>query len=204
MVPGMDEPIIRTVSRGVNQSGVRDHNVRLLLTLLQRHGPMAGSDLARLANLSPQTVSIIMREMEGEGLLARGIPVKGKVGKPSVPMRLAEGGVLSLGCKIGRRSVVLLLADFRGTVRQELRLTYNYPMPGPIFAFLREGIEAILAQCSPAERSRICGIGIGTRDNQRWDTGNIGSQSGRNQLLYRFLGGNQHFTTHVTAFFHRS
>ena len=162
MVPGMDEPIIRTVSRGVNQSGVRDHNVRLLLTLLQRHGPMAGSDLARLANLSPQTVSIIMREMEGEGLLARGIPVKGKVGKPSVPMRLAEGGVLSLGCKIGRRSAVLLLADFRGMVRQELRLTYNYPMPGPIFAFLREGIEAILAQCSPEERSRICGIGIGT------------------------------------------
>ncbi|MHA6298716.1 ROK family protein [Devosia sp. CAU 1758] len=158
----MGEPIIRTVSRGVNQSGVRDHNERLLLTLLQRHGPMAGSDLARLANLSPQTVSIILREMEAEGLLARGAPVKGKVGKPSVPMSLAEGGVLSLGCKIGRRSAVLLLADFRGTVRHELRLTYKYPMPAPIFAFLREGIETIMAQCSPAERARICGIGIGT------------------------------------------
>ncbi|MCP8885304.1 ROK family protein [Devosia sp. XJ19-1] len=158
----MGEPIIRTVSRGVNQSGVRDHNERLLLTLLQRHGPMAGSDLARLANLSPQTVSIILREMEAEGLLARGAPVKGKVGKPSIPMSLAEGGVLSLGCKIGRRSAVLLLADFRGTVRHELRLTYKYPMPQPIFAFLREGIETILAQCSPAERARICGIGIGT------------------------------------------
>ena len=162
MVPLMGEPIIRTVSRGVNQSGVRDHNERLLLTLLQRHGPMAGSDLARLANLSPQTVSIILREMESEGLLTRGAPVKGKVGKPSVPMSLAEGGVLSLGCKIGRRSAVLLLADFRGTVRHELRLTYKYPMPAPIFAFLREGIDTILAQCSTAERARICGIGIGT------------------------------------------
>jgi len=162
MVPVMDEPIIRTVSRGVNQSGVRDHNERLLLTLLQRHGAMAGSDLARLANLSPQTVSIILREMEGEGLLARGTPVKGKVGKPSIPMSLAEGGVLSLGCKIGRRSAVLLLTDFRGTVRQELRLTYQYPMPGPIFAFLREGIETILSECSDAEKARICGIGIGT------------------------------------------
>jgi len=158
----MSSAIIRTLSGGVNQSGVRDHNERLLLTLLQRHGPMAGSELARLANLSPQTVSIILREMEAEGLLARGTPVKGKVGKPSIPMRLAEGGVLSLGVKIGRRSAVLLLTDFRGTVRQQLQLTYPYPLPEPIFAFLREGITTILAQCSPAERKRICGIGIGT------------------------------------------
>ncbi|UYN99296.1 MAG: ROK family transcriptional regulator [Devosia sp.] len=157
----MGEPIIRTVSRGVNQSGVRDHNERLLLTLLQRHGPTAGSDLARLSNLSPQTVSIILREMEGEGLLARGEPVKGRVGKPSIPMRLAEGGVLSIGCKIGRRSAVLLLTDFRGTVRQELRLTYQYPLPRPIFSFLREGLDTILGQCSASERARICGIGIG-------------------------------------------
>jgi predicted ArsR family transcriptional regulator len=121
---GMTTANIRSVSSGVNQSGVRDHNERLLLTLLQRHGALAGSDLARLANLSPQTVSIILREMEAEGLLARGAPVKGKVGKPSVPMSLAEGGVLSIGCKIGRRSAVLLLADFRGTVRQQLQITY--------------------------------------------------------------------------------
>ena len=162
MVPGMGEQIIRTVSRGVNQSGVRDHNERLLLTLLQRHGAMAGSDLARLANLSPQTVSIILREMESEGLLARGVPVKGKVGKPSIPMSLAEGGVLSFGCKIGRRSAVLLLADFRGTVRHQLQMTYNYPMPEPIFAFLKAGMEEILSRCTAAERERICGIGVGT------------------------------------------
>ena len=162
MVPAMENAVIRSLSGGVNQSGVRDYNERLLLTLLQRNGPTAGSDLARLANLSPQTISIILREMEAEGLLARGAPVKGKVGKPSIPMSLAENGVLSFGVKIGRRSAVLLLADFRGSVRHELQMTYKYPLPGPIFAFLREGLETILAQCSAAERKRICGIGIGT------------------------------------------
>lgn len=161
MVPAMTTANIRSVSSGVNQSGVRDHNERLLLTLLQRHGALAGSDLARLANLSPQTVSIILREMESEGLLARGAPVKGKVGKPSVPMSLAEGGVLSLGCKVGRRSAVLLLADFRGTVRKQLQITYPYPLPERIFAFLRTGLAEILASCSANERKRICGIGIG-------------------------------------------
>lgn len=161
MVPPMESAVIRSLSRGVNQSGVRDYNERLLLTLLQRNGAMAGSELARLSNLSPQTISIILREMEAEGLLARGAPVKGKVGKPSVPMSLAENGVLSFGCKIGRRSAVLLLADFRGTVRHELQLTYKYPLPGPIFDFLRNGIDTILGECSASVRKRICGIGIG-------------------------------------------
>lgn len=160
MVRAMGPTIIRNLSSGVNQSGVRDYNERLLLTLLQRNGPMAGSDLARLANLSPQTVSIILREMEAEGLLSRGTPIKGKVGKPSVPMSLAEGGVFSLGYKIGRRSAVLLLSDFRGTVRHQLQLAYKYPMPGPIFRFLEDGLEDILAKCTAAERNRICGIGI--------------------------------------------
>ena len=162
MVRRMGQPIIRSLSSGVNQSGVRDYNERLLLTLLQRNGPTAGSDLARLANLSPQTVSIILREMESEGLLSRGTPIKGKVGKPSVPMSLAEGGVLSFGCKIGRRSAVLLLSDFRGTVRHELQLTYKYPMPAPIFAFIQDAMAAILDQCSPADINRICGVGIAT------------------------------------------
>lgn len=157
----MRPAIIRTLSNGVNQSGVRDYNERLLLTLLQRNGPTAGSDLARMANLSPQTVSIILREMEAEGLLSRGRPTKGKVGKPSVPMSLAEGGVLSFGCKVGRRSAVLLLTDFRGTVRHEMQLTYKYPMPDAILGFLRTGIADILNRCTPAEQSRICGIGIG-------------------------------------------
>ena len=162
MVRAMGPTIIRSLSSGVNQSGVRDYNERLLLTLLQRNGPTAGSDLARVANLSPQTVSIILREMEAEGLLSRGTPIKGKVGKPSVPMSLAEGGVLSFGYKIGRRSAVLLLTDFRGAVRHQLQLTYKYPMPAPIFRFLRDGMESILAKCSPAERDRVCGIGIAT------------------------------------------
>jgi predicted NBD/HSP70 family sugar kinase len=160
MVRAMGPTIIRSLSSGVNQSGVRDHNERLLLTLLQRNGPTAGSDLARMANLSPQTVSIILREMEAEGLLSRGAPIKGKVGKPSIPMSLAEGGVLSFGYKVGRRSAVLLLSDFRGTVRHQLQLTYKYPMPEPIFRFLRDGMDSILGRCTPAERDRICGIGI--------------------------------------------
>lgn len=161
MVRRMSTAIIRSLSGGVNQSGVRDHNERLLLTLLQRNGPTAGSDLARMANLSPQTVSIILREMEAEGLLRRGTPIRGKVGKPSIPMSLSPDGAYSFGAKIGRRSAVLVLTDFCGVVRQQRQITYKYPLPDQIFAFLREGISHMMDQCSATQRKRICGIGVG-------------------------------------------
>ncbi len=105
---------VRSVRSGVRPQGQRDHNERLILSTLQRAGPLPGSDLARLAGLSPQAVSVILRRLEGEGLVRRGEPVRGRVGKPRVPVGLDPDGVLSLGLKLGRRSSDLLLADFAG------------------------------------------------------------------------------------------
>jgi predicted NBD/HSP70 family sugar kinase len=145
---------------GANQQGVRDHNERLILTLLQRQGPMPGTDVARMAGLSPQTVSVILRELEQDGFIGRGDPQRGRVGKPAVPMHLDPGGVLSFGLKIGRRSADLVLCDFQGQVRALRQMTYGHPMPGPIMDFLRQGLSDMTAALSVAERARLAGVGI--------------------------------------------
>lgn len=147
---------------GVNQRGIRDHNARLILSILQREQAAPGVELARRTGLSRPTVSTILRELEGEGLLRRGTPQRGKVGKPSVPMQLAPEGAFSFGLKIGRRSAELLLMDFAGGLRGQLQLTYDYPLPDAVFSFLREGLDRLAAALPQAQRARICGIGIGT------------------------------------------
>ncbi len=162
MVGTMDGGKIRGLSGGVNQSGVRDYNARLILSMLQRQGAMPGIDMARRAGLSPQTVSVILRELEKAGFVKRGEPIRGKVGKPSIPMELNPDGVLSLGLKIGRRSADLLLLDFSGNVRQQIQTTYAYPLPEALFSFLRDGIAKIHADLSPEAQERLCGIGIAT------------------------------------------
>ena len=156
----MDEATIRSFSAGLSQKGVRNHNERLLLSLLQRHGDLPGSDLARLAGLSPPTVSAILRRLEHDGLLSRGKPVRGKVGKPSLPMRIVPDGAFSLGLKIGRRSANLLLLDITGGIRQQMHLTYAHPVPEQVFDFLRDGVARILGTLTPAQAARICGIGV--------------------------------------------
>ena len=156
----MKEPIIKSLRNGANQRGLRDYNERLLLSMLQRHGALPGSALAKLAGLSAQTVSVILRKLEKDGLLERGTPTKGKVGKPSIPMRLSANGVLSIGLKIGRRSADLLVMDIQGGIRKQLRMTYAYPIPQDVFGFLKTGLAETFAGMSQAERKRLCGIGI--------------------------------------------
>ncbi|MCV3273146.1 ROK family transcriptional regulator [Roseobacter sinensis] len=156
----MDGDKVKGLSIGVNQRGVRNYNERLLLSMVLRHGAMPGSDLARMAGLSPQTVSVILRKLESDGLLARGEPQRGRVGKPSIPMDLAAQGVFSFGLKIGRRSAELLLLAFKGTVIKQLHMSYAYPLPEVIFGFLADGIDTLMEEMTAAQQERLCGIGV--------------------------------------------
>jgi predicted NBD/HSP70 family sugar kinase len=146
--------------RGSNQSGMRDHNERLVLSLLRQHGALAKSDIARITGLSAQTISVIMRALEQDGLLLRGEPVRGRIGQPSVPMHLNPEGALFLGLKIGRRSTDLVLVDFMGRVRDSRRKTYRYPTPGGIVAFVGEALPELMHVLPATLRPRVSGMGV--------------------------------------------
>lgn len=146
--------------RGTNQSGMRDHNERLVLSLVRRHGALAKSDIARITGLSAQTVSVIMRQLEQDGLLERGEPVRGRVGQPSIPMSLAAEGAFFFGLKVGRRSADLVLTDFRGRLRAARRKVYRYPTPDAVVGFVREAVPSLAGELPVALRGRIMGMGV--------------------------------------------
>ncbi|AVA20205.1 ROK family transcriptional regulator [Rhizobium sp. LEGMi198b] len=153
-------PSILDPSGGANQVRVRAHNERLVLSLVRRHGALSKAEIARRSGLSAQTVSVIMRALEKDGLLSRGDPVRGRVGQPSIPMRLNPDAVLSFGVKIGRRSADLVLMDFVGHIRMQLHQIYPYPLPQDIMSFVTSGIAELEARLSSEERRRLAGVGI--------------------------------------------
>lgn len=146
--------------RGSNQSGMRAHNERLVLSLVRQHGALAKSDIARITGLSAQTISVIMRALERDGLLLRGEPVRGRIGQPSVPMSLNPGGAFFLGLKIGRRSADLTLVDFLGRVLATERQVYRYPTPSAVVTFVARALPLVSAHLTPAARDRISGMGV--------------------------------------------
>ena len=128
-----------TQSRGTNQTGVRLYNERLVMSLIRRHGELPKADIARMTGLSPQTISNVMNGLEADGLLQRGNPLRGKV---------------------GRRSVDLYLIDFVGKTLGLLHKTYPYPTPDGIVKFARDGVEQLLDALPRHLTARIAGLGI--------------------------------------------
>jgi len=159
MSHGRDTKTIDTRG-GANQSRVRDYYERLVLSLVRRHGSLAKSEIARKSKLSAQTVSVIMRSLEQDGLLLRGEPLRGKVGQPSIPMRLDPDGVFSVGLRIGRRSADLLLVDFLGRERKAISKTFSYPVPSDVAKFAIKGIVELFESLSLEDLKRVAGIGV--------------------------------------------
>lgn len=158
--PGGHIPSGDRFSRGTNQSGMRDLNERLVLSLVRQHGSLAKTEIARLTQLSAQTVSVIVRALETDGLLRRNEPVRGRIGQPSVPMSLAPEGAYFVGLKIGRRSADLVLIDFLGDAVAMRRFAYRYPLPDDTVKFATEGLQQISAALTPQQSTRIAGVGI--------------------------------------------
>ena len=155
-----DTAIIRGLNNGFNQKGVRDHNERLILTLLQRHGQLTATDIAKRAQVSAQTVSVILRKLENDGLTAKGAPIKGRVGKPSIPIALNPDGALSVGVKIGRRSCDFCLTNLSGRVLFTRRIHYSGAAPRDIFAFLRDSLETVVNQIGDQRAAKLSGVGV--------------------------------------------
>ena len=146
--------------RGTNQSGMRAYNEKLILTLIRRDGALAKSDLTRLTGLSAQTISVIMRRLEADGLVIRGEPQRGRIGQPSVPLSLNPEGAYSMGLKIGRRSMELVLMNFLGEVIRRSARTHRYPRPDDAIRFAHEAIGDMVGGLDAEKRSRIAGLGI--------------------------------------------
>jgi predicted NBD/HSP70 family sugar kinase len=148
------------LSRGTTQSGVRLYNERLALSLIRRHGSLPKAEIARATGLSAQTVSVIVRQLEADGLLVKERPQRGKVGQPLVPFSLNPDGAFSIGLKVGRRSADLILMDLAGTVRRTVRQTYRFPAPRELLGFVEAALAELTGELTRRQRDRISGVGI--------------------------------------------
>jgi predicted NBD/HSP70 family sugar kinase len=146
--------------RGSNHLGMRQYNERVLLQAIRLHGELPKADLARLTHLSNQTVSLIINALLDDGLLIKREPLRGRIGQPSVPIALAPDGAYSVGVKIGRRGMDVILIDFVGQVRLRWALDYRYPDPDLLVAEIARRLGDLQQVLSTEQMARIQGIGI--------------------------------------------
>ena len=146
--------------RGSNHVGMRQFNERVVLQAIRLHGNLPKAEIARVTHLTPQTVQLIIGRLEADGLVVKQAALRGKVGQPSVPMALNPDGAFSIGIKIGRRSLDLLLVDFTAQVRERLTLAGDFPDPDTLFTEIDLRLRQLRAALAPRLRARLHGVGI--------------------------------------------
>ncbi|MDP3527595.1 MAG: ROK family transcriptional regulator [Hoeflea sp.] len=147
---------------GLNSVSVRSYNERLLLSLLLENESISRFEIGEKTGLSAQTVSVLVRSLEKEGLVSKGEALKerGRVGPPTVPISLNPKGAYSVGISIGYKHTEVVLIDFVGAVRYHSMLPNagqsgksNHP------EFLQTIHEAIKSLPEGAG-NRLAGIGL--------------------------------------------
>ena len=147
-------------SSGLNAVSVRSYNERLVLSLLLQSEATTRLEIGERTGLSAQTVSVIVRTLEQEGLVAKGEAQKGRVGPPTVPLALNPEGAFSVGISIGATHTDIVLIDFVGSVRHHA--TIGNPTPdkssnhSAFLATIKQAVEKLPLRA----RERLAGVGL--------------------------------------------
>ena len=157
---GLPTDSIQLRPRGSSQGGLRQYNERVVLQAIRLHGSLPGAEIARVTQLTAQTVSMITKRLLDDGLLVKREPQRGKVGQPSVPLALDPDGAFAVGIKVGRRSMDLLLVDFTGAVRERWSMDYRFPDPEVLRDEIGLRLGELWRKLAPAQRERVQGVGI--------------------------------------------
>lgn len=146
--------------RGGDTAGLRAFNERRIVGVVRRAGALSKADIARATGLSGQAASVIVNALLDAGILMKLKKVRGQVGQPSTPVALNPSGAYSLGVKIGRRSVEVILVNLLGEVMVERRQAHEAPLPDASIRTALGFVRELLDDLHEVDRARVIGIGI--------------------------------------------
>lgn len=155
-------PSLRVADRsaGMNQVIARSLNERLIMSMLFQHDGLTRMQMGQRSGLSAQTISVLVRALERDGLVLRGEAVKGRIGPPTIPVSLNPDGAFSVGVNLGARNMDIVLINFVGDILHKSSRRYDSPQLQDITESVRDGVAEAIAAIVPERSNRLAGIGV--------------------------------------------
>lgn len=151
---------------GLNSVSVRSYNERLVLSLLQQKDAITRLEIGERTGLSAQTVSVLVRSLEHEGLVSKGAAQKGRVGPPTVPLALNPEGAFSIGVSVGPKRTEVVLIDFTGGTRFSASLPNPEHQHDTNHSEFLDIIRHAMSIVPQGARPRLAGVGLALPHNE--------------------------------------
>jgi len=136
----------------------REHNERVIVRTVYELGPISRADIARQTNLTRTTVSDIIAELSGRGMVeevGRG-PSSG--GKAPILLHLVGDSRQVIGLDLGEEYFTGALVNLRGEIRHSIQL----PVQGCNGDEALSLVYRLCDQLVAAATGSLLGVGIGT------------------------------------------
>ena len=113
------------VHHTADQMSVRRHNLSVVLNHLRVHGGRSRARIAADTGLNKATVSSLVAELLGRGLVREGEIERGSVGRPGQTIELDATNFIALGAEVAIDYVSVMATNLRGEVVSEERLALD-------------------------------------------------------------------------------
>nr|MDT0656683.1 ROK family transcriptional regulator [Micromonospora sp. DSM 115978] len=140
---------------------VRRANRSVLLTNLYRDGPLSRYELGQTTALSQASVSNLIGEMIGEGLVEEAGAVESDGGRPRVLLRVAPDYGYVVGADVGETRVQVELFDLSMTPRAkaDYPIAASAPEPADVLRHLLAGLTSVVDQAG-VDPAAVLGFGV--------------------------------------------
>ncbi len=179
-----------------NQQKARQHNLRLVLKTIYDRDEISRADIARITGLTRATVSDVVSELIGRGLVAeRGIgPSAG--GKPPILLGVVDDARQIVGIDLAESEFRGAIVSLRGGIRHRVAIPVQDRDGEAALNLVYELVDRLLE----AATSPLLGIGIGTpglMDAARGIVLNAVNLDWHNLPLRELLGRRYHLPIYI-------
>jgi predicted NBD/HSP70 family sugar kinase len=169
------------MERGGGLRSLRDANQRRVIEALGQRGVASRADIARATGLSRTTVSSLVGDLKGAGLLVeRAAPDDGQdqsVGRPPVLLSFDRSAGAVVGIDFGHSHIGVVVGDLSHTVLAELWRDVDVDSSASHgLDIATELVEGALEEAG-VERERVLGVGMGIPGPITTGNGTVGSTS---------------------------
>ncbi|SMF37780.1 Sugar kinase of the NBD/HSP70 family, may contain an N-terminal HTH domain [Xaviernesmea oryzae] len=144
------------VAIGKNPERSRDHNRRVVLDVVRRHGSLGRAHIAKLSQLTPQAVANIVDELVGEGLLMEMGRLRSGRGQPPIQFAVNPEGGATIGVEIAADHMVTVALDLSGRLRAKRITSLKDTTPRHILASFTSELSTVRKSVG----SKLLGTGV--------------------------------------------
>lgn len=123
---------------GANSERTKAHNRRVVLGYVQRSAGAGRAEIAKSCGLSTQTVSNLIAELEGEGLVISGGRRRAARGQPPVVYSFNPDGAAALGFEVRPDALVMVMTNLGGTQLATRQVPLTSTTPATVFALMAD------------------------------------------------------------------